>query len=412
MPSPNSAAIASGNATYAVNLLPSYAFNSPVTFTATVVPSGPTASFNPTTLTGSGQTTLTISGAAAGNYSITVTGTCTTGPCVSSLAHSSTVTLAVGSSPNFSLGLTSLRDFVLQGNSSTPAINVAVQNGFNSAVNFSPVDGLPSGAIGAVSPSSVTGAGSATLAISVGAGTAVGTYPVTITGTSGSLTHTAVYTLVVTSQDFTMTASPVNGNQVFIIQDNATPYTAYDISINRLNGLSSPITFSTSGQPSCVAPSTGTNFTTGQPQIGVFTGACTDPAVVGHYPITITGAAASGPIHTYGGLDMFLVDYRLSASPSTLMINKGGNANSTVTVTRNPTNGLGGSIHFNPPTVSPTTSNVTATYTTANPANVNITVNISVSSHAASGTYVVTVTGTPNGTVSPARPTTITVTVP
>ncbi len=59
------------------------------------------------------------------------------------------------------------------------------------------VSGLPTGATGTFAPTTVTGSGSSTLTITTLTTTPTGTYPLTVTGTSGSLVHTATTTLVV-----------------------------------------------------------------------------------------------------------------------------------------------------------------------------------------------------------------------
>ncbi|MFI9597185.1 M28 family peptidase, partial [Nonomuraea sp. NPDC052265] len=56
--------------------------------------------------------------------------------------------------------------------------------------------GLPSGTTASFNPSSVTSGNSSTLTLSVGATTAQGTYPITVTGT-GTTTHNATFTLTV-----------------------------------------------------------------------------------------------------------------------------------------------------------------------------------------------------------------------
>ncbi|MFI5728733.1 M28 family peptidase [Kribbella sp. NPDC051587] len=59
--------------------------------------------------------------------------------------------------------------------------------------------GLPAGATASFNPASVTAGGSATLTIATQASTPAGTSQVTVTGTAGSLTHTAVISLAVGS---------------------------------------------------------------------------------------------------------------------------------------------------------------------------------------------------------------------
>jgi hypothetical protein len=57
--------------------------------------------------------------------------------------------------------------------------------------------GLPAGTTAVFSPTTVAGSGSSTATITVGGGVAAGSYPLTITGTSGSLIHSANVTLTV-----------------------------------------------------------------------------------------------------------------------------------------------------------------------------------------------------------------------
>lgn len=76
------------------------------------------------------------------------------------------------------------------------AVSVAAIGGFTGNVSLT-ASGLPSGATASFSPASLTGSGSATLSIATSISTPAGTYPVTITATSGSLQHTATVSLTV-----------------------------------------------------------------------------------------------------------------------------------------------------------------------------------------------------------------------
>src|SRR5512133_2577868 len=86
-------------------------------------------------------------------------------------------------------------------------VTVGALNGYSGTVGLS-ASGLPSGVSAGFNPASVAGSGSSTLTLTVGAGTAAGTYPVTITGSDGSLSQTANVSLTVLQPDFTVTASP------------------------------------------------------------------------------------------------------------------------------------------------------------------------------------------------------------
>ncbi len=101
-------------------------------------------------------------------------------------------------SPDFSLSATPATRSIGTGSSTTYAIDVLALSGFSGSVSLS-AGGLPGGATASFAPASVTGSGSSTLTVTTGAGTPAGDYPITITGLSGSLSHTANVTLTVTS---------------------------------------------------------------------------------------------------------------------------------------------------------------------------------------------------------------------
>jgi hypothetical protein len=100
--------------------------------------------------------------------------------------------------PDFTLGASPSSQTVAQGGTASYTVTLSPQNGFSNSVGLS-VGGLPAGATGGFSPTSVGGAGSptSTLTVNAPAGTPGGTYTLTITGTSGALTRTATTSLTV-----------------------------------------------------------------------------------------------------------------------------------------------------------------------------------------------------------------------
>jgi len=98
--------------------------------------------------------------------------------------------------PDFTLNAAPPTNSVMAGEIATYTVSATAQNGFAGGIGFS-VTGLPAGVTGGFSPSTVTGSGTSTLTIPTGIGTAPGTYPLTITATSGGLTHTAAVSLTV-----------------------------------------------------------------------------------------------------------------------------------------------------------------------------------------------------------------------
>jgi len=110
--------------------------------------------------------------------------------------------------------------------------------GFSGAVSFL-AGGLPTGATASFSPVSVVGSGSSTLAVATTLATPGGSYPITITGSSGGLSHSTTTTLVVTvsapagavfvGNDTTTkgTWKGVYGAEGYTIANDGTNYPAY-----------------------------------------------------------------------------------------------------------------------------------------------------------------------------------------
>ena len=196
--SPTNVSVAAGsNATATVSTAVTSGSSESVALSASGLPSGVTASFNPSTVNSGSSSTLTFtasSSAAAGNYSVTITGTGSTG------SHTATLTLSVtaAATNDFSLSVNPTSASVTAGSGTSATVSTAVTSGSAQTVSLS-ASGLPSGASASFSPSSVTAGSSSTLTISTSSSTAAGTYPVTITGTGSSATHTTSFTLTVTA---------------------------------------------------------------------------------------------------------------------------------------------------------------------------------------------------------------------
>lgn len=281
---PSSQTIAPGNhtTTYTTTISALNGFTDAVSPSVSGLPAGATARFipasavNPKTWALMVSTTTTT---AAGSYTMTITGTSGT------LSHSTTVTLVVQGPPDFSISASPTSQTVTPGNNTTYTTSISALNGFASTVNLS-VSGLPTGATASISPSSISGSGSATLTVSTATTIPTGTYAVTITGTSGTLSHSAVATLVVPGPDFSISASP--GSQT-VTQGNNTTYIT---SINALNGLSDTISLDVSGLPTgAMASFNPTSVAgSGSSTLTVSTAATTP---TGTYTLTISGISGS-----------------------------------------------------------------------------------------------------------------------
>ncbi len=196
--SPSSVSVLRGNtATSSISVNITGGYSSAVTFSASGLPAGVTASFSPTSLSGNGSSTLTFtasSSATIGASSVTVTGTGTDGT-----VQTTTISLTVtGTVAGFSIGASPTSISIARNGSGNVTITSTATGGFNSAIALS-ATGLGSQNSATFTPSSITGAGSSTMKITVGKHAALGSHTVTVSGKSGTTTHTATVTFTVTN---------------------------------------------------------------------------------------------------------------------------------------------------------------------------------------------------------------------
>lgn len=190
---PTSQTVVQGTGTsYTVNIARTGGFTGAVNLSVTGLPAGATASLSPNPASGT-SSTLSVSTSAttpAGSYVLTITGVS------GALTHTTTVTLVVAAAgaADFALSASPSSQIVLQGTSGNYTVTITPSGGFSSAVTLS-VSGLP--ALTTAGFSSNPATGSSVLTVNVDPNTPVGTYTLTITGTSGTLTHTTLVTLVV-----------------------------------------------------------------------------------------------------------------------------------------------------------------------------------------------------------------------
>jgi len=182
---------ASGTSTIAITR--SGGFTGAVTLSASGLPSGVTAAFNPASATGTSSVlTLAASSAATlGAATVTVTGT------GGGLTRTTTISLTVNQSqtPDFSLTPNPTSLTVNRGASGTVAIAITRSGGFTAAVALS-ASGLPSGVTASFSPASTTGT-SSVLTLAASSAATIGPATVTVTGTGGNLTRTTSISLTV-----------------------------------------------------------------------------------------------------------------------------------------------------------------------------------------------------------------------
>jgi hypothetical protein len=188
---PNSRTIApGGSASYPATVAPQDGFTGTVSFGLTGLPAGATASFSPVAVTGSGSTTLGIStntSIQAGTYPLVMTGT--SGPVTR------TVNLTLVVNGDFTISVAPATATINPDGAATYSVAIS-SSGFSGTVLFS-VSGLPKFATGKFNPTSIVNAGNTVFTVSTNKKVARGTYPLTITASSGGLVRSIPVTLVV-----------------------------------------------------------------------------------------------------------------------------------------------------------------------------------------------------------------------
>ncbi|MGC2618648.1 MAG: peptidase S53, partial [Acidobacteriaceae bacterium] len=191
--SPASVSIAQGGSgSSTITSTGSGTFDSAVALTASGEPTGVTIGFSPSSITGTGTSSMSItvaSSVAAGTYSIKVTGT--TGSTVETTTVSLTVT---GINSGFTLSASPSTISIARSSSGTVTITSSVTGGFDSAITLTASGEGGQNSV-SFSPTSITGAGSSTMKITVGRSAATGNHTITVTGKSGSITETTTVTL-------------------------------------------------------------------------------------------------------------------------------------------------------------------------------------------------------------------------
>ncbi|HTW81594.1 MAG TPA: protease pro-enzyme activation domain-containing protein [Terracidiphilus sp.] len=195
---------------------------------------------------------------------------------------------SASSTPGYSLTASPGAVSIVQGNSGSSTITSTVTGGFDSAIALTS-SGAPSGVSVTFNPTSITGAGSSIMDITVASTVATGTYAITVTGTSGSTIETTTVNLTVTAPSqgsFTLSVSPSSG----YLDEGQSGYAI--VTVTASGGFDSAVTFSATGVPSGVTYSFSPTSVTGS---GTTDFNLTVPRSqgTGTYTITIKGTSGS-----------------------------------------------------------------------------------------------------------------------
>ncbi|TAM79463.1 MAG: hypothetical protein EPN47_16800 [Acidobacteria bacterium] len=289
---PSSQTVTAGtNASYTITANALNGFSGTVSLSVgSTCPAGLTCAFGSASISAGSSTTLTISGTGsvttASTFTITVTGT------ASGLTRTTTASLTVNPlSPDFSLSATPGSQTVTAGTGTSYTVTITPSGGFNGSVSLS-VSGLPSGATGTFTTNPATS--SSTLNIATSSSTPAGTSTLTITGTSGGLTHTTTVSLTVNapaSGDFSISASP---GSLTLKNGQSGSYT---VTISPSGGFTGLVDLTVSGCPG----NTGCSFSvtplniTGGASVSSQLNVSDNGAARGSSTLKITGTSRANP---------------------------------------------------------------------------------------------------------------------
>jgi subtilisin family serine protease len=304
----------------------------------------------------------------------------------------------LSSTPDFGVVVSPSSVTTAPGGTATYDVSVQSVNGFAGDVSLQ-LGGLSSSeAAWSFDPPLVPGgSGASRLTVTASATIAPGTYPLTITGTSGSTSHAATAALAVPAPpDFSLAATPSSRSVT------AGGGAAYTVAVGSMNGFAGDVALSLGGLPTGVgsaafAPAVVAGA--GSSQLTVTTSAA---APAGTYTLTVTGT--SGLLVHSASLTLVVgppPDFAVSVSPTSRTVQRGGSTTYTVSVSA-----LGG---FAAPVSLEVAGLPSGTTVTFSPSSVvppgSSTITVRAGGRAARGTFTLTVTGRSGSTAHQATTT-------
>jgi len=360
---------------------------------STTLPTGVTAVFSPTSVTGSSGSTLTFTVSASavpGAYPLTVTGS------GDGTTKTASLLLTVVPAPQFTITASSLTVSLPVGTNPTDTFTITYEGGLTGSVSMS-ATGQPSGMQINFAPSSVNSPGGNVVAnFSAQSSTPAGSYQIKIVGTDGSVTSSVTITVTIPATGFTLASSPTT---LSVAQGTSATDT---ITVTDLPGFTGTVSFNVSGLPSGVTSSFNP---TSSATSTVLTLTASSTATTGAFTVTVTGNSGSNSATTSLTLNVTSTgSFTLKPSSTTLSVAAGSSGTDTITVTD--VSPFTGSVTF---AASGQPSGVTPTFSPASSTTSSV-LTLAVGSTVAPGNYTITVTGT-SGTSAPVT-TTFTLTVP
>lgn len=402
---------ASGNATLSLSRVGGY--SGTVALTAENVPTGVTADFTPSTLSGSASSATVVfsvgTTATPGSSSITIRAA---GSGVTAATTSFSLTIPA---PAVALTAGTGASSIVIGGSATVPITITRSNGFTDAVTLT-ATGLPTGVSAAFTPTIIAaGSTTSTLSLTV-AGTATpGASTVTISASgTGVTTQTASLALTLTAAatpSISLTSTPA----AVSIVAGASGTTA--VGVSRIGGFTGDVALALEGAPAGMTGAFSANPVLAAGTSSTLTISTTGAVVPGIYNLTVrgTGTGVTAATTTVAVTVTAAPGITVSATPTAVSVAAGSAITTAVTITRAggysadvslAATGLpaGVSAAFAPPTLTGATLTSTLTLTSTTGAAVGaatVTVTASGTGVTAQSTTVnLTVTAAPTYTMA------------
>lgn len=389
-------------ATVALTLQRLGGFTGNVNLTAEGLPANVTAAFVPQSL-GAGVTnsTLTLtagSSAAVGTSNITIRAS---GAGIADQTIPLSLVITAGAQPNFTLTATPAAVSVNPGGVVTSAIAIARSGGFIDNIGFV-TSALPQGVEATFSPNPANQNGT-TLQFATTSAAVPGTYTITVTGTGGIVAPRTVNVMLTINPPpgITLALNPLTTSV------NAGGSVQNTLTITRLGGLTSDITFAGQNLPTGITVSFAPATLTGAASTTTATISAAASVAPGLYNITLRANANGGLVTTTQSINVTVLaaqSFAVALATTNVAIASGATGTINATIVRN--GGFAGPVNF---TVSNLPAGITATVTPTAATGNSATVNLSVAANTAAGVYNGTLNGTATGLASTATPFTVTV---
>lgn len=374
-------------------------FTGAVTLTADGAPTGVVVTA-PAIAAGASSAVVNIavsSGAQPGSSPITIRAA---GTGVTTVTAVYTLTVTAAPVQNYTLSVPATLS-VEQGKSGTATVTIARSGGFTGAVSLS-TSAAPQDVQISVAPNPAT-QNTSTITITTQSAAAVGSYPITVSGTdNATLQRTTQFTLVVTAKPTasTLTLAPA---AVQVVQGATTDIA---VTFTRGTGVTGNATFVLDGAPTNITGTFTPNNTAGSTATLKLNVGLLQP--VGTVSFRVLGIVGTDTASANLALTTTLFvapDFSLVATPATFAVTAGNNTSSTIGITR--TGGFTGAVNLS---VTGAPAGVTASFTPSSVSGATAALNVTTTGAAAAGVYALTVTGTATG-VTGTRTTSVSLTV-